>query len=242
MGSGDLVGVVCALCCFVFPPFVFQSIGLFTPKWVSNSTCDSIGLIYSCCSGDKNDTCENTNGGDELDARVLGLEATAFAVMFLAIFGTCYETCCNKDEEDTGWCGVIGGCCLLLFPVAGLFSFIGCMIIAGSYSTSELGWSFYLCLTAGCLILIMTICLCYCFCKALKNEDDDDDVPTNQGTSGGMVPYEGGGGVAPYGGGPHVAVTQVEQRAVVHDPESGGLLVIMRKFSIAHIVHNFREN
>jgi hypothetical protein len=39
-----------------------------------------------------------------------------------------------------------------------------------------------------------------------------------------------------------VAVAQVEQRAVVHDPESGGFLVVMRKFTIAHIAHNLREN
>ncbi|XP_060556975.1 uncharacterized protein LOC132717509 isoform X1 [Ruditapes philippinarum] len=241
MGSSDTLGVVCALCCFVFPPFILQSVGLFTPNWVKTSDCDSIGLVYSCCSGDNNDTCKNTNGGDELDARVLGLEATAFAVMFLAIFGTSYESCCSGDDEDTGWCGLIGGCCLIMFPVAGLFSFIGCMIIAGSYSTSELGWSFYLCLTSGCLIIILTVCLCYCFCKVLKN-DDDDDGPRQQ-SSGGMVPYEGSGGVAPYAGGQSgVAVAQVEQRAVVHDPESGGFLVVMRKFTIAHIVHNLQEN
>ncbi|XP_060556978.1 uncharacterized protein LOC132717509 isoform X2 [Ruditapes philippinarum] len=185
MGSSDTLGVVCALCCFVFPPFILQSVGLFTPNWVKTSDCDSIGLVYSCCSGDNNDTCKNTNGGDELDARVLGLEATAFAVMFLAIFGTSYESCCSGDDEDTGWCGLIGGCCLIMFPVAG----------------------------------------------------------PRQQSSGGMVPYEGSGGVAPYAGGQSgVAVAQVEQRAVVHDPESGGFLVVMRKFTIAHIVHNLQEN
>jgi hypothetical protein len=41
--------------------------------------------------------------------------------MFLAIFGTSYESCCSgDDDEDTGWCRLIGGCCLMMFPVAGV--------------------------------------------------------------------------------------------------------------------------
>ena len=60
--------------------------------------------------------------------------------------------------------------------------------------------------------------------------------------SGGVIPYQGGGSAAPYGGGPQVAVAQVEQRAVVHDPESGGFLVVMRKFTIAHMVHSLSDN
>jgi hypothetical protein len=64
LDMSDTLGVVCALCCFVFPPFILQSVGLFTPNWVKTSDCDSIGLVYSCCSGDNNDTCKNTNGGD----------------------------------------------------------------------------------------------------------------------------------------------------------------------------------
>lgn len=58
----------------------------------------------------------------ELDVRVLGLQATSFAVMFLSAFGLCYETLCGQkddDDDDVGWCGVIGGCCTIFFPVAG---------------------------------------------------------------------------------------------------------------------------
>lgn len=55
---------VLVLSAVVFLPFTLQTIGLFTPHWVSNSTCDAVGLIYSCCSGINNNTCENTNGGN----------------------------------------------------------------------------------------------------------------------------------------------------------------------------------
>jgi len=46
MGSGTA-----SLCCagiFFLAPVFLQGIGLFTPNWVSNSTCN-IGLVVSCC-------------------------------------------------------------------------------------------------------------------------------------------------------------------------------------------------
>ncbi|XP_053395937.1 uncharacterized protein LOC128556055 [Mercenaria mercenaria] len=207
--------VICEICCFIiFPSFILQSVGLFSPEWVSTSACDSVGLIYSCCTGTNNNSCSNTNGGDELDVRVLGLEATSFAMMFLAVLGISCGTCCNSDDDKTGWCGTLGGCCFILLPVAGLFSFIGCMIIAANYSTSQLGWSFYLCLTSGCFIILLTIIMCCCLRKLMK---DDDDIPSrHQPSSSRVMPYEGGGAAAPYGGA-RVAVAQVEQQAVIHD-------------------------
>ncbi|XP_060551103.1 uncharacterized protein LOC132712705 [Ruditapes philippinarum] len=169
--TGEMIFLVC----FLFPPFILQTIGLFSPYWILTSDCRSIGLLYSCCSGDNNDTCKNTKGVDELDARALGLEVFSFVMMFLAVFGTCVNTFSKKGYDDMGCCGYIGWCCLIMFPVAGLFSFIGCLLIAENYSTSELGWSLILCLTPVCLFLfvISTATICYSVKKAVKKCQED---------------------------------------------------------------------
>ncbi|XP_045175636.2 uncharacterized protein LOC123536493 [Mercenaria mercenaria] len=173
MNSGEDLSLSLALCCVVFTPFILQTVGLFTPHWASNSNCDTVGLVYSCCSGQNNSTCENTKGGDELDVRVLGLEATAFAVMLLAVilavWGVWYESCQNDEEEFSTWPGVMG-CCLLLLLIAGLFSFIGCMIIVGNYSISQLGWSFHLCLVSGCFVFLLAIGICLWVFKGMREE------------------------------------------------------------------------
>ncbi|XP_060587105.1 uncharacterized protein LOC132742652 isoform X2 [Ruditapes philippinarum] len=115
---GDKVVMVCMVSCVLFPPFLLQTIGLFSPNWVNTSDCSSIGLVYSCCSGDNNDTCKNTNGIDELDARALGLEVTSFVVMFLAVFGTCFDAIIKDEFDDVGCCGAVGWCCVVMLPVA----------------------------------------------------------------------------------------------------------------------------
>lgn len=174
MGVGSTCAALAAVCCFMFMPFVLQTVGFFTPMWGSNSTCDSIGLVYSCCPRSDNTTitCGNTNGGDELDVRALGLQATSFAVMFLTVFCLCCGSCCKSDnDEEVGWCQTLGGCCFGLFPVAGLFSVIGCIIVATKFSTSMLGYSFYLCLAAGCYVILVTIIVCCCACKLARNGD-----------------------------------------------------------------------
>ncbi|XP_052810451.1 uncharacterized protein LOC128238505 isoform X2 [Mya arenaria] len=217
MGSETACLLGCAFCLFL-APLILHGVGLFTPKWGSNSTCDAIGVIYSCCSGDDNKTCEK-NVGNDLDPRVMGLHATAFGMMFLGVFCMCVESFCNKDDEDTGWCGLIGGCCLMLYPVAGLFSFIGCMIWVSKYSGSSLGYSFALSLTSACLVLILTFIVCCLICKAMKDDDDDSGAATGRSNpefSGAVQEYGGGGGAA---------------------PESGGFFLFARKLNIKTLVH-----
>ncbi|XP_045175106.1 uncharacterized protein LOC128545903 [Mercenaria mercenaria] len=161
MGSAIIICAELVLCCLIFPTLILQTVGLFTAHWVSNSTCDSIGVIYSCCSGQDNNTCKNTNGGDELDARVLGLEVTACAMMMVAlamtIFGIWFE--CQDDEDEDSECANLVVVCGLIFAGAGILSFVGCMIIVGNFSPSQLGWSFYLCLVSGSFIILLIVLL-----------------------------------------------------------------------------------
>ncbi|WAR08831.1 hypothetical protein MAR_018789 [Mya arenaria] len=172
-------------------------------------------IVRSCCSGDDNKTCEK-NVGDDLDPRVMGLHATAFGMMFLGVFCMCIEIFCNKDDEYSRWCGLIGG---MLYPVAGLFSFIGCMIWVSKYSGSSLGYSFALSLTSACLVLILTFIVCCLICKAMKDDDDDSGAATGRSNpefSGAVQEYGGGGGAA---------------------PESGGFFLFARKLNIKTLVH-----
>ena len=112
------------------------------------------------------------------------------------------------------------------------------MLIVPKYSGSELGYSFALALTSACLVLLLTFFLCYAACKSKKN-DDDDGAGYQGGGSTAVANYQGGA-AAPYGGGPsfHVQAARVQQAAVVHDPESGGFLMVVRQFNFIRLVHN----
>ncbi|KAL4225479.1 hypothetical protein ACF0H5_016169 [Mactra antiquata] len=245
---GNKGAAVCVICCFMFAPFVLQSVGFFTPNWGSNTTCDAIGLLYSCCSHPNgSDGCGNNEGADELDARVLGLQATSFSIMFLTIVGLCCGLC-NDDDDDTGWCSIIGGCCMVFFPFAGLFSIIGCIIVATIFTTSELGYSFALCLTSGCFVVLITIILIVCACKLLK--EDADETPDTQThvahtqSSGNVYTSDTDREIVPsYSRGEVVAHQATMQQAVaIHDEESGGVMVLIRKINITRLAYRIQHS
>jgi hypothetical protein len=39
--------------------------------------------------------------------------------MFLAVFGTCFDAITKDGIDDAGCCGAVGGCCVVMLPVAG---------------------------------------------------------------------------------------------------------------------------
>lgn len=55
---GSEVAILCCAGLFFMAPVVLQGTGLFTTKWASNSTCDNIGLVVSCCPDKGDDSCE----------------------------------------------------------------------------------------------------------------------------------------------------------------------------------------
>lgn len=218
--------IITASCCVLFVPLILQAVGLFTPKWVSNSACDSIGLVYSCCTGSKNDTCKNTNGGDELDVRALGLHATSFAIMFMALLGCCCGVCCQSEHDDRrGCCSAIGGCFFTLIPVAGLFSVIGCIIVASKFSRDMLGYSFYLCVIAGSLALFLSILICCCACCGGVEDGN---------ASGPLIAHSGDTNY-------HTENGIWNQTVAVHDQETGRIMVLMRQINFTRIVSSARH-
>lgn len=117
------------------------------------------------------------------------------------------------------------------------------MLLVGKYTASELGYSFYLCLSAGCYVLLITFVLCWAICKMVKADGDGDSASSHAREN--AVAVQSGGGrqvVHSFGGGQAmVGQTVIEQRAVVHDPESGGLIMVIRKINLTRVVSSFRN-
>ena len=163
----------CEYFCTIGLSLILQSIGFFVPNWVTTETCDAIGLFYRCCG--KNDTGCVVDGADTyLNKAVLGFQATSFTIMVLAAISFfCMMSDNDDDDDDDDDDDKENGClvtCLsfiiVLYPISGLCSVIGCIVLATKYSTSELSWGFYLSVTAGCYVILLTMCLCCVIIKA----------------------------------------------------------------------------
>lgn len=119
------------------------------------------------------------------------------------------------------------------------------MLLVGKYTASELGYSFYLCLTAGCYVLLITFGLCWAIYKLVKTGGDDDGGSVSRQARENPVALQSGDGrqvVHSFGGGQAmVGQAVIEERAVVHDPESGSLIMVMRKINLTRVVSSFRN-
>ncbi|XP_021341637.1 uncharacterized protein LOC110442380 [Mizuhopecten yessoensis] len=225
------------LCCFFFTflmSFLLQTVGFFTPNWVTWKGCEEQGLFGYSTS---NTTSECIGGGDYISSAALGLQATSFAIHLLVCLTSIWLMCCSgddddDDDDDVGCCLCCAGCSIMMYPAAGLFSIIGC----GVMSTIDVpefsyGYSFGLCLASGVYVMLQAILVCYCLCKA---SDDDDDfsasrqTPTTVATTG----ASGQLNLAYNHQEQHVAVvvTEREEQAM-----SNGVM-ILRKLRIMQIV------
>ncbi|XP_060608236.1 uncharacterized protein LOC132760304 [Ruditapes philippinarum] len=173
----DCIGCLYAGAC------IFQTVGLFTTKWISNDKCDSVGLLYSCCGGPDNNTCRRTQGEDELDTSALGLQIVSLVLMWIGvlmfvvgIYCACgfFNKCIGKEKS---WVTVaLLKCCEMLFyymimffgvlllSISGILNISGCIVVATKFPRAQLGYSFYLCVIAGCYFLLMGVISCFAFC------------------------------------------------------------------------------
>ena len=227
------IGSCCALFCLFGPSFILQSIGFFAPNWVTTETCDAIGLFYRCCG--KNNTGCVVDGADTyLNKAVLGLQATSFTIMALAVMSMCclVNRSNDDDDDDEGGCLVMClGCNVVLYPIGGLCSVIGCIVLATEYSTSELSWGFYLSVTAGCYIILLTTCCC---CIVIRAARSDDSSGQNYGGGETTVATTQSSGQLTQGHRQSFTMEQFHERQEV--VEANGM-VFLRKIQVLRLFH-----
>ncbi|KAL4224769.1 hypothetical protein ACF0H5_015466 [Mactra antiquata] len=171
---------------------------------------------------------------EDLDHVAYKLHGVAFWILLTPLICFLLEAfCSSNDDEHIGICSLIGGFCFLLYPVAGLLSFIGCMKIVGKYSGHTFGASFNYCLASGLYVIIITAMLFTWACLKRKRK-----AAARHAERSAVQSYETSGSAAPYGGGPQFAVTEatVERTAVVHDSEHGGFYLFMARVNVIHAV------
>lgn len=181
--------VLCLVTCLCLPTFVLLCIGCFTPYWVViDNTNEISGLFYSC--GRNTSGCVVDLPDEILNKGTLGLEVTAICLLVLAFVILIWNLSCreretkwNDDDDFEDNSSVLGIVCFIfifacLYAIAGVCILVGCILIAVDYNTSNLGYSFYLCIAAGCYDMFK-ICIILCFlCKsACKNHDIPNPVP-----------------------------------------------------------------
>lgn len=222
------------MCCFLFTfliAFVLQTAGFFSKNWVAWEGCEAQGLFSYSTS---NQTNECVGDGEYIRPSAFGLQATAFCIHLMVCVTILWLVCCSGDDDDeVGWCGCCAGCFVMLYPAAGIFSIIGCGMMATiDIQEFSYGWSYILCMVSGVYVVIQVSLACYCLCKAIKDSDDDDDLPSRPQTA---VATTGASGQLNLGYGQQeqhvaVAVTEREELAV-----SNGVM-ILRKMRIMHVV------
>ncbi|XP_060583106.1 uncharacterized protein LOC132739411 isoform X2 [Ruditapes philippinarum] len=160
--SSKFCKLVCIGCLYA-SPFIFQTVGLFTPKWISTETCDAVGLLYSCFGGPENNTCRPSHREDELDTSARGLQISSFALMVIGLLVffigiSCARGLFNKCDPETNsevtrklqvFCDTIIGCLVIFFgglllSISGILNISGCIVVATKFSGAQLGYSFYL--------------------------------------------------------------------------------------------------
>ncbi|XP_061177661.1 uncharacterized protein LOC133186425 [Saccostrea echinata] len=238
--SSESVAVVCCLSCLLLPSVVLQTSGFFSPYWIKqNSTTDCFRGIFSTVD------CDDSIKG--LGATILGLQSSALIIIALTTVVLLYTVCRNKDDEEdgTGFCDKFGLCLTFLYPVAGIISFAGCMLVVSNYKNHEKGWGFYLCLAASCYVMIEIIICCCALCKLTRSKENTD-LESGQGNSG-YVGQEVGQEVVQYGASGHdnqimspsdggeIILTHVQEHHQLEVSSTGTLLI--RKLQVARVFH-----
>ncbi|XP_062576295.1 uncharacterized protein LOC134238194 [Saccostrea cucullata] len=124
-----------------WPSIIMAICGILSPYWIKiNASSDCfVGII-------NNVNCpENTKG---LDSATKQLQITASIFMipkipFSVVAGLALQHHNNSFLLNCGICSLF---VFLLYPITGILTFAGCMLILRDYPDLERGWSFYLCL------------------------------------------------------------------------------------------------
>ncbi|XP_045210721.2 uncharacterized protein LOC123562137 [Mercenaria mercenaria] len=149
---------------FLLSTLALTPAGLFTNHWASETNKN----IY-------HDERDVTWHGIK-DEVVYIFEVTAFSFIFVPLKCILYVPCCCDD-----WCAGIFTVLMMCYGVSAFFSFVGCLIHASQYSTSQLGYSFYLCLTPGILLLLFIVF--FIILQVAENQSNKVTVKINTSSS-----------------------------------------------------------
>ncbi|XP_060070877.1 uncharacterized protein LOC132550806 [Ylistrum balloti] len=218
-------------CCFLFTffaAFLLQAIGFFSPYWVKWKECDAQGLFTFSTSNSANECVKN---GEYISPAALGLQASSLTIYLMFWTILC---CIGKDKDEEFDCyKLYGGCFILLYPIAGILSIAGCVVM-GNIDVSEFsfGWSYILCLTSGIYVIMPVVVACGCICKAMKESDENVSSPQQTPTTIATTGASGQLNLRYGGQDRHVAVAVTEREELAM---SNGIMVL-RKMRIMQVV------
>ncbi|KAL4224768.1 hypothetical protein ACF0H5_015465 [Mactra antiquata] len=230
-----LIGIV--ILALLLSPSILQGLGVFGTDWIENSSCSSLDNKPSCCNRTYyTSRCKGSFELSDLDSVASRLHAVAFWILLLPILCLVLEICCTQNDGDSfSICALIGGFCFLFYPIAGLLSFIGCMIIVGKYPGHTYGISFKRSLASGLLVLIATGILIF-FAYMKKKNKQNPAAAANYTPSSDVQSYETPGAAAPYGG-HQFQMTEMTHASVEHTAvEHGGFYHFITRVNVIHTV------
>ncbi|XP_033733498.1 uncharacterized protein LOC117322670 [Pecten maximus] len=173
--------------------------------------------------------------GSYVSKSALVLEAVSFVIHFLVSVAMVCLVCCTECDGGgaTGWFGLS----LVLFPVAGILSLVGCTKMSDiDISDYTYGSSYNLCLASGIYVMILfSFACCACCCSG---SDDDDGGSVNRPKTTVATTPSSGQVLSTYTGTTteHVGVA-VSEHQEVH--VSNGM-VFVRKMRVMNVVRFMR--
>ncbi|XP_033735709.1 uncharacterized protein LOC117324146 [Pecten maximus] len=79
------------------------------------------------------------------------------------------------SDDGLHWC--FASWILMLYPIAGFCSIVGCSILSAiDVPEFSYGWSYMVCLSSGSFVMLQTIAGCYGVCKKRADESGDQSA------------------------------------------------------------------
>lgn len=176
---------------YVMP--VVQFTGLTGKHWLSSTACSVVANKPACChnpySQDLRSECNDGFQLKDLDDKVAIIQLVSGILSLVPISlisldscqrSLCHGTCTSVYlDMVSNVLSVVTGVSFLLFPVSGVLSIVGCLLLIKNYSGFSV--SFYLCLTAGIIWLVYTLAvLIRCILAHRKNKREETLLPENK--------------------------------------------------------------
>ncbi|XP_069116680.1 uncharacterized protein [Argopecten irradians] len=160
-----------------FVTLILQSVGLFTPYWISWKDCDAQGLFYYKSS-------KETNGcygpGSNVSNSAFVLEIISFVLHLVVCVIRMYCICLFDLEWHRAKTFIVLS--RVLFTVAGILSLVGCTEISKvDISGSHLGSSYNMCLASGIYAMILCSLAFLGFTSDTTQHREQDSGDSKQG-------------------------------------------------------------